>query len=73
MRWTDGSTYKGTWEAGIQQGIGIMIFADGTRRAGIFEQNLFVKSVRYSEDIDPYREILDDDCLAELEMFVQDY
>lgn len=50
-----------------------MIFADGTRRAGIFEQNLFVKSVRYSEDIDPYREILDDDCLAELEMFVQDY
>jgi len=50
-----------------------MIFADGTKRAGIFEQNLFVKSIKYQEDIDPYREILNDEFLAELEMFVWDY
>ena len=37
MRWTDGSTYMGTWHQGIQEGIGVMIFPDGTRRAGLFE------------------------------------
>jgi hypothetical protein len=50
-----------------------MIFADGTKRAGIFEQNLFVRSVKQSSDIDPFREILDPDCAAELELFVVEY
>ena len=73
MRWTDSSTYMGTWEAGIQQGVGIMIFADGTRRAGFFDQNLFVKSIKQNSDIDPYRAILDPECIAELEKFVEEY
>lgn len=63
----------GTWEAGIQQGVGIMIFADGTRRAGFFDQNLFVKSIKQNSDIDPYRAILDPKCVAELEKFVEEY
>ena len=29
MTWADGSVFKGTWENGIQNGIGIMIFVNG--------------------------------------------
>ena len=36
----------GTWNQGIQEGIGVMIFPDGTRRAGLFEQNVFKASIK---------------------------
>jgi len=36
MTWADGSVFKGTWEKGIQNGLGIMIFTDGTKKAGFF-------------------------------------
>jgi hypothetical protein len=72
MRWTDGSTYLGTWESGIQQGIGVMIFSDGSRKAGLFDQNVFVRSVRTLEDIAPYRDKLEQECIYELERIVRD-
>lgn len=70
MRWTDGSTYMGTWEQGIQEGIGVMIFPDGSRRAGIFEYNVFKASVKSREQIEPFRNKLDIECFQELEKIV---
>ena len=46
MNWTDGSFYMGMWEKGIQQGLGIMIFPDGAKRAGFFEQNIFKETIK---------------------------
>ena len=67
MKWTDGSTYMGTWEDGIQDGVGVMIFPDDTRRAGTFEQNVFKESLKREDQIEPYREILKEECLQVLE------
>lgn len=36
MTWADSSTYIGLWKDGIQNGIGIMIFSNGVKKAGIF-------------------------------------
>jgi hypothetical protein len=36
MHWADGSIYRGTWDKGVQDGLGIIIFANGERKAGIF-------------------------------------
>lgn len=42
MSWTDGSTYKGEWSDGIQDGHGEMNFTDGREsRVGRFENNVF--------------------------------
>ena len=41
MLWIDGSIYKGYWENGVQDGLGIMIFPDGFKKIGFFEQNIF--------------------------------
>jgi len=40
MTWADGSRYFGMWQDGIQNGIGIMIFASGIKKAGIFKNNV---------------------------------
>jgi len=40
MTWADGSRYIGLWKEGIQNGIGIMIFASGIKKAGIFKNNV---------------------------------
>ena len=40
MTWADGSRYIGVWKEGIQNGIGIMIFASGIKKAGIFKNNV---------------------------------
>jgi hypothetical protein len=42
MTWTDGSVYKGHWIKGVQHGIGIMKFPNGKKRAGFFENNVFM-------------------------------
>ena len=42
MKWTDGSVYHGHWYRGVQHGIGIMYFPDGKKRAGFFQQNMFM-------------------------------
>ena len=49
-----------------------MLFADGTKRAGIFEQNLFIKTLKNSSDIDPFREVLEPACIVELETFLEE-
>ena len=50
-----------------------MIFADGTTRGGIFEQNLFVRSIKTTEDIDPCRDILSEECIHEFERIAWEY
>ena len=72
MKWTDGSTYMGIWEDGIQNGVGVMIFPDGTKRAGMFEQNVFKESLKRIEQIDPYRELLKEDCTQILEEIMEE-
>ena len=42
MRWTDGSAYEGEWNRGLQHGSGVMMFANGTRSEGYFDNNVFV-------------------------------
>ncbi len=44
-----------------------MIFPDGVRRAGIFEENVFKESLKRKDQIDPFRDILKEDCLQLLE------
>ena len=48
-----------------------MIFPDGVRRAGIFEENVFKESLKRKDQIDPFREMLKDDCLDLLEDILQ--
>jgi hypothetical protein len=45
MIWVDGSIYKGRWVKGIQDGIGLMKFTDGEKRAGIFKNNIYKKEI----------------------------
>jgi hypothetical protein len=41
MIWTDGSSYQGEWNRGIQHGQGKMIFPNGTVKEGLFELNIY--------------------------------
>jgi hypothetical protein len=41
MYWTDGSCYQGEWIRGIQHGYGRMIFPDGQKKEGYFENNVY--------------------------------
>ncbi len=41
MTWTDGSSYEGQWDGGIQHGLGKMVFANGAVTEGMFENNVF--------------------------------
>lgn len=43
MYWSDGSIYRGFWSEGVQSGLGLMIFKDGMRKAGFFENNVYKK------------------------------
>lgn len=52
MRWMDESVYMGMWVEGIQHGVGVMIFPDGVKRAGHFEENVFKESLKRREQID---------------------
>ena len=56
MFWTDGSVYKGTWKAGDQQGIGLMIFSDGFRKAGKFDKNRFQGPLETIEEAKEFEE-----------------
>ena len=49
MRWTDESSYMGIWANGIQHGVGVMVFPDGVKRAGTFEENVFIESLKRKE------------------------
>ena len=41
MYWTDGSNYQGEWIRGIQHGYGRMVFPDGTKKVGYFENIIY--------------------------------
>ena len=49
MVWTDGSTYKGEWVKGIQNGKGVMTFPDGRIKDGFFEKNIFKGAIKVTE------------------------
>jgi hypothetical protein len=54
MYWADGSIYRGFWENGVQSGLGLMIFMDGLRKAGFFEDNIYKKPLRSIEEFEQY-------------------
>ena len=51
MNWIDGSVYKGDWDSGIQHGLGLMKFADGTKKAGFFEENIFKAHLEHINEV----------------------
>ena len=63
----DESTYMGMWDQGIQHGVGVMVFPDGVQRAGVFEENVFVESLKHRSQLDPYKDLLKEECLKLLE------
>ena len=44
-----------------------MIFPDGVKRAGIFEENVFKESLKRKEQLEPFKDSLDEDCLQLIE------
>ena len=55
MRWTDGSSYHGLWENGIQNGIGVATYENNLLRAGFFEKNVFKRPILSMQDIEPFK------------------
>ena len=56
MFWTDGSVYKGTWKEGDQDGIGMMIFSDGYKKAGKFNKNIYEGPLETIEEAKEFEE-----------------
>lgn len=54
MYWADGSIYRGFWEKGVQSGLGLMIFKDGLRKAGFFEDNIYKMPLKSMQDYEDY-------------------
>lgn len=85
MEWIDGSTYKGQWERGIQQGFGIMTYntdvqagateAPGKVRAGFFENNVFSKPLVRLEELKDKagltEEDLEEDIVEEVRIYLR--
>ena len=60
MYWADGSIYRGSWERGIQNGLGIMIFSNGTRKAGMFKDNVLVELLMNQEKVDEVEDTIEE-------------
>jgi hypothetical protein len=60
MMWIDGSIYKGYWEKGIQHGLGVMIFPDGFKKVGFFDNNIFVTNLDSIDQFYEFQQDLDD-------------
>ena len=54
MYWADGTIYRGYWDEGLQTGIGLMIFTDGQRKAGFFENNIYTKPLLKMEEFEKF-------------------
>lgn len=52
MLWSDGNAYKGFWQEGAQDGIGIMVFKNGAKKAGLFSKNIYKRPIITVEDLD---------------------
>lgn len=46
MTWPDSSVYRGEWQQGVQEGLGIMVYPDGSQRAGLFKGNKLVEDLK---------------------------
>ena len=42
MTWKDGTRYIGQWKNDIQNGKGTLIFPDGSKKRGLFQNNVLV-------------------------------
>jgi hypothetical protein len=51
MIWGDGSVYKGTWENGVQNGLGLMVFNNGLKKAGTFKDNVLMELLTKKDTI----------------------
>lgn len=51
MMWGDGSVYRGTWDNGVQNGIGLMTFNNGLQKAGVFKDNVLMELLTKKETI----------------------
>jgi hypothetical protein len=60
MYWADGSIYRGLWRDGVQTGIGLMIFKDGLRKAGFFENNIYKKPLTKMQEFENYERGLEE-------------
>ena len=57
MTWGDGSVYKGTWDNGVQNGLGIMKFANGLKKAGTFKDNVLMDMLTSKRQIDEHEQV----------------
>ena len=55
MYWADGSIYRGFWDGGLQSGLGLMIFRDGLRKAGFFQDNIYKKPLLTMREFEDYQ------------------
>lgn len=74
MTWGDGSIYKGNWENGVQNGLGVMVFSSGLKKAGTFKDNVLMELLTSPEKIDQQEAakgaILPEPFKLELETFI---
>lgn len=66
MEWTDLSRFRGHWIKGVQEGIGIMIFPDGTKRAGFFNKNVYSLPLKARAQIKGIEQEMPEEILEEL-------
>lgn len=66
MKWTDQSQFRGHWVKGVQQGIGIMIFPDGSKRAGFFDNNVYQLPLKSKSQLQELQHEMPEEILEEL-------
>ena len=54
MFWEDGSIYRGFWDNSVQDGLGIMIFKDGMRKAGFFKENIYESPLAIIDELEEF-------------------
>ena len=55
MYWSDGSISRGFWDQGVQDGLGIMIFKDGMRKAGFFRANIYESPLLSIDELEEFQ------------------
>ena len=51
MIWTDGSKYEGEWVKGIQHGRGVMNMANGEKKEGYYDNNVYVGQITETDEV----------------------
>jgi len=54
MYWNDETIFRGYWDEGLQDGIGLMIFKDGERKAGFFEANIYRRPLKNWKEFEDF-------------------